>query len=108
MVEMIEGESPLSIEQETTTSIISRLRSRMARLQVMVDDDASTLISSISASTTPEAMELRDIYNKSWFSRCLYSLPTQAKIAFALLDATAAYPTVDNELWQSIVMRTAK
>jgi hypothetical protein len=78
-------------------------RVRMARLQVVVDKQGEDLIRHLSVGTVAEVIEVRNIYDKDWFAKCLYSEDVKRRLAQKLLDQTRRFSSmIDLTVWTEI------
>ena len=93
---------PVSMESQTFTSLTTKMRSRIARMQIELDKQGIKLAQDISVASSTDAKMLAQNYDYSWFQKCLYSKPVKALIAKALIDAVRQYPYIDTSIWDRI------
>lgn len=102
-VDRTDSESPMVMEERTFMAMINRMRDRMSLLQAEVDRHGEEWLKSLTISSASEAVEARDTFTKAWFSKSLYTIDLQKRIAQTLIDSTVHYPFIDIQIWQQIV-----
>ena len=93
---------PKSIEEETLLRTTDIMRKRLSNLQVEVDKSGEELLKSLSITSSADAQEIRDTYDKRWFAKSLYSDGIKQRIAKTLLELVAPYPFIDVSVWEAI------